>query len=70
MDPEVTRYFRKIINSFSWGLIWMLTMAMIGLYYKLALFDGGFAWYNALFYVGFMATFLLLFRYYYRTWRK
>ncbi|HEX2535955.1 MAG TPA: hypothetical protein VHK69_19575 [Chitinophagaceae bacterium] len=70
MDPEVKRYFRKIINSFSWGLIWLLAMAMIGLYYRLALFPDGFSWRNGLFYALFLGSFCLLLRYYYRTWKE
>jgi hypothetical protein len=36
MDPEVRRYFRKIMNSFAFGLLWMLTLSTVGLYMGLA----------------------------------
>jgi hypothetical protein len=38
-DPEVTKFFKKIVSSFSFGMIWMLVMSTAGLYFRLALVD-------------------------------
>jgi archaellum biogenesis protein FlaJ (TadC family) len=69
-DPEVRRYFRKIINSFSMGLLWMLTSATAGLYFDLAKVGDGWKWYNVLYYVLFLAGLSGLLFYLYRTWSK
>lgn len=68
MDPEVAKYFRKIISSFGMGLLWMFSIITIGFYFKLAMVSKGFQWYNGLFYAFFGVSFLLLIRYYYRLW--
>lgn len=69
MDPEVKKYFLKIISSFCMGLLWMFSIVTAGLYFKLALVGKSWLWYNALFYILFFLSFLLLLRYYYRVWR-
>jgi hypothetical protein len=68
-DPEMVSYFKKIVSSFSWGLLWMLTMSTAGIYFRLGLIDGHVEWYNILFYALFLVTLFLLIRYLYRTWR-
>ena len=35
MDPQVKKYFRNIISSFSFGMLWMLAMATLGIYFQL-----------------------------------
>jgi len=70
MDPEVSRYFRKILNSFSVALFWLLSVATAGLFFGLALVRNGLRWYNLLFYALFLLTFGLLLRYLYRVWGK
>lgn len=68
-DPEVKRYFRKIMNSFIYGLLWMLASATAGFYFKLALPAGALQWYNVLFYCLFAGSFLGLVWMYYRMWK-
>lgn len=68
MDPEVKRYFRKIMNSFSWGLLWLLFTATTGLYFDLAVVHGRIDWYNIVFYVIAFITFVALIYYLYRVW--
>lgn len=69
MDPEVKKYFQKIMSSFGMGLLWMFSAVTAGLYFRLALLEQGFHWYNGLFYLIFAGSFLLLLRYFYRVWR-
>ena len=70
MDPEVKRYFRKIINSFSYGLLWLMAMVTAGLFFKLGIIEDGVQWYHFLFYGLVLVTFVLLIRYLYRLWSK
>lgn len=69
MEPEVKKYFRKIMNSFFMGLLWLLTVVTAGLYFRLGLPEEGLHWYNILFYAAFLASFFLLLRYFYKTWK-
>jgi hypothetical protein len=68
MDPEVAKYFRKIISSFGMGLLWMFSIITAGFYFRLAMINKSFQWYNGLFYAFCAVSFLLLIRYYYRMW--
>ena len=70
MDPEVRRYFKKIMNSFFVGLFWMLIMATAGIFFRLGYVGGGIAWYNIVFYLVFCLSLAALLRYYYKTWRQ
>lgn len=68
MDPEVKRFFMKILSTFSMGLMWMFFVATAGFYFKLALVGKSWLWYNIVFYgISLLSLFLLL-RYYVRLW--
>ncbi|MFL5788173.1 MAG: hypothetical protein ACJ748_08970 [Flavisolibacter sp.] len=69
MDPEIKRYFRKILNSFSVGLMWLLSIATAGLFFGLAIAPNGLMWYNILFYIIAFSSLAALIYYYYRVWR-
>lgn len=70
MDKEVKQYFKKIIGSFSWGLMWMLSVATAAFFFGLGVTDGDWKWYNYLFFaLAFLSLLALLF-YFYRVWRK
>lgn len=66
-DPDVKKYFVRILNSISLGLFWLMACVTAGLYFKLAWANGI---YTILFYIGMAVTLFLLLRYYYRAWRK
>ena len=68
MDPEVKRYFRKIMNSFSMGLLWLVSITTAGLFFNLAIAREGVKWYNIVFYVFAVVSFVWLVRYYYKIW--
>ncbi|MEI9911335.1 MAG: hypothetical protein WDO71_17730 [Bacteroidota bacterium] len=69
-DPEVKAYFHKIISSFSFGLLWMMSTVTAGLYFGLAYRKDIPVIYVILFYIGATLALILLLRYYYRLWRK
>lgn len=68
MDPEIRRHFKKIINSFSFGALWLLVITTTGLFFKLGIAANGLKWYNVIFYLIAMGSFIALMRYYYKMW--
>lgn len=69
-DPEIKKYFRKIISTISFGLIWMIGVVAAGIYYKLGWKEDKPVICVILFYAGAIISLLLLLRYYYRLWKK
>jgi len=70
-DPDVKKYFIKVLNSISMGLLWLMAMVTAGLYFGLAYATEGRPFiYTILFYIMMVATLSLLILYYYRTWKK
>jgi cytochrome c biogenesis protein CcdA len=69
MDPEVRKYFRKILNSFGVGFFWMFSIATAAFYFDLAIINDKIRWYNYLFYIIFVITLIWLIRFYYRLWK-
>jgi len=69
MDPEMRRYFRKIMSSFSWGAMWLISISTLGIFFQLGFVADGFKWYNMLFYVILIGSLVMLLRYYYKMWR-
>ena len=69
-DPEVKRYFRKIISSISMGLLWMMSAVTAGLYFGLAYRQDIPVVCNVLFYFALSASLFLLLRYFYNLWKK
>jgi hypothetical protein len=69
-DPEVKRFFRKIIMTISYGLLWLMTLTTAGIYFGLAWKGNKPLIYVILFYAFAAITLLLLLRYYYRLWKS
>jgi uncharacterized membrane protein len=67
--PDVRRYFRKILNSLTFTLLWLMNVFTFGLFFRLAFTDEGVQWYTLLFYGLALVSFALLMRYLYRTWK-
>lgn len=70
MDPEMKRYFQKIMKTFGVGLFWMLVMGTAGLFFRLGLTKDGVRWYNLLFYGVFVITLVSVVLFFYRVWTK
>jgi hypothetical protein len=70
MDPEVKKYFRRIIKSFSVGLLWLVVIAVAGLFFRLGELGNGARLQNIIFYFIFGLSFMLLLWYYYRIWKN
>jgi hypothetical protein len=69
-DPEVKKFFVKILNSISLSLLWMLTSAIAGIYFQLGFISGKPLINSILFYAGMAITLFLLIRYLYKIWKK
>ena len=69
-DPEVKKYFVKILNSISIGLLWLMAMVTAGLYFQLGYRTNKPAFFNVLFYFVLLGSLFFLIRYYYKTWKK
>jgi len=70
MDPEVAKYFKKILNSLFAGLMWMFINITAGIYFELAHSNAYPGYVHVLFYVWLVASLGLLLWYLYRVWRK
>ena len=70
MDPDVKRFFQKIINTISLGLLWLLSVTTAGIYFRLGWQENKPLIYVILFYTGAVASFGFLLRYFYTTWKK
>jgi len=70
MDAEVKVYFRKIMKSFSVGLLWLLVSVTAGLFFKLGHLQHGWQWYNAVFYVLLLLSLAFVIRYLLNVWKK
>lgn len=68
-DPQVSKFFRRILNSVSLVLIWMIACATAGIYNELAFPSAKPLLYVIIFYVCAIGTFLLLLRYLIRKWK-
>lgn len=69
-DPDVKIFFRRIMNSFAMGALWLLLVGLSGFAFRLAIIKDGVRWYNLVYYGVFLVSLLLLLLFYYRVWRK
>jgi hypothetical protein len=68
-DPEVKRFFIKILNSVSVFLLWLMASVTAGIYFQLAYKTDKPFIYTILFYVLLVITLLMLIRYLYKLWK-
>jgi hypothetical protein len=68
-DPEVKKYFLKILSTISYGLLWLMSTVTAGIYFELGWTGERPLYAVILFYVIAVTAFILLLRYYYRIWK-
>jgi tellurite resistance protein TehA-like permease len=68
-DPEVKRFFVKIMNSIAFGLMWMMACVTAGLYFELGFITGKPTISNIIFYVCAIGSLFFLLRYLYKIWK-
>lgn len=69
-DPQVKKYFRKIMSSVGYVLSWMMAGIAGGIYYGWANPVTNPAWVTVLFYILMLLGLFFLLRYLYRTWKN
>jgi hypothetical protein len=69
-DKEIKKYFRKILSSISWGLIWLISLLILGIYYKLAFIGKNPIGYNIFFYSFMISSLAALIYYYLHLWGR
>ena len=69
-DPGVKKFFIKILNSISLGLLWMMACAMAGIYYELGYTRGKPLANTIIFYAAMLISLFFLIRYLVRIWNK
>lgn len=69
-DPDVSKFFVRIINAIALTIIWMLSASTIGLYAELAVIGRYPWWVTLLYYVCLILSFAFLVRYLRTNWRK
>lgn len=69
MEPEVQQFLKRIVSTLSVAILWMLVHTLLGIRFNLAFFDKGFRWYNLLYYLFFVGSFIGLIYFFWRTWR-
>lgn len=70
MDPEIKQFFKRIINTLSYGLLWLITVVAAGIYFRLGWHEDKPVVYTFLFYIAAAVSLFFLLRYYYQLWRK
>lgn len=70
MDPEVARYFQKILRSLFAGLMWLFVNITGGIYFKLAFGTRFPAYVHYLFFVWLLISLGLLLWFLYKQWSK
>lgn len=68
-DPEVKRFFLKILNTISWGLIWILLAATFGLYLGWAYNSGRPVYTHIIYYLCMPVSLFFVVRHIYRLWK-
>jgi hypothetical protein len=58
-DAETKAYLKRILHSIFITLVWMMTNAVIGLYFKLAIIEDSINLLNILFYLWFTGSFIV-----------
>lgn len=69
MEPEVQEFLKRIMQTISMGLLWMLINMTAGIYFGLAFFDDTPTWKNYIYYVCFIITLVLLLVYFRNKWK-
>lgn len=68
-DPGVKKFFVRILNTISVGMLWMMTAATTGLYFKLAYFTTRPVIIPIIFYTCLLVSLFFVIRYFYRVWK-
>ena len=69
-DPDIKKYFKKILYCISYGSSWMLMVVAVGLYLGFAYPGKRPVTTVIIFYAVAFTTFVIMVRYFYKAWKK
>lgn len=70
MEPEVREYLKRILNTISVGLLWMLINSTAGIMFGYAFTNGHLHTGNIIFYAWFVISLAFFIRYIVKLWSK
>ncbi len=70
MEPEVKEFFKRVMYSVFAGLLWLGLNTTFGIMYGFAFPENNISIGNIIFYVWFVASIILLLRFYIKLWKK
>ncbi len=68
MEPETRDFLVRIALSLSMGLLWLLVNSTVGIFMGYAFFDEAPQWYNYVYWVFLVGSFLALIFWYKKKW--
>jgi hypothetical protein len=69
MEPEITEFLIRIVQTISMGMLWLLVNMTIGIYFKFGFFDDKPSLANYIYYAFFFISLGLLIRYFIKKWK-
>ncbi len=70
MEPGIREFFKRLVTTISLLILWMAVNVTIGIKYNYAFFEDSVHWYNIVFYIWLIATFVALIWFYKKLWEK
>ena len=70
MEPGIREFFKRLVTTISLLILWMAVNTTIGIKYNFAFFEDKIHWYNYVFYVWLVVTFVALIWFYKKLWEK
>lgn len=69
MEPEVREFLQRIVWTLSIALLWLMTNAIAGLRFELAILDGTHQWATFFFYGWLLLSLFLMIRLFKKWWK-
>jgi hypothetical protein len=70
MEPGIKEFFRRLVTTISFLVLWMVVNIAIGIQYGYGFFEGKIHWYNIVFYAWVLLSLAALIWFYVRLWKK
>ncbi|MBV9962508.1 MAG: hypothetical protein JO072_09705 [Parafilimonas sp.] len=70
MEPGIREFFRRLSTTIGLVIIWMAINMTIGIKYGFAFYENEIHWYNIVFYIWAIASFIVLVIFFIKMWKK
>ena len=70
MEPGIREFFKRLVTTISLLILWMMINVTIGIKYNYAFYDESIRWYNIVFYLWLIVSFVVLIWFYFKLWSK